>query len=476
MFIRIANFAARWSLVQRFNVVGLVVMILGTVVIGNWVGEQIKSIVINESAATTALYLNSFIVPNLQELSHSKSLTPEHIEILNKQLTETNLGRRVVTVKVWDPSGLILYSNRPSLIGLSFPGASDLELVLQGKVVTGISNLQDDENFEERLIYTRLLEIYIPVRLNGTHQIIAIAEFYQTVDVLEAEIAAAQKQSWLVVITSMAVIYLLLAGFVQRTGNRIKQQETALKNQVMQLTEVLSQNNELNQRVRRATENAATLNERLLHRITVELTNGPAQEINLALSQLGGAIDENNVCRLVNLNSKCNENLPIVQTSLQTAMQEILAITGGLGLPQLEGLTLPETFTRVVRAHELRTGTKVDLSMTGLPDQAPLPIKTIAYRIVQESLNNAYRHAGGSGQNVYVLFSMNELQIEISDQGPGFDISQPVIVEEKRLGLAGMRERVESLGGLFLVESKINEGTKVITRLYLQSDEAVVNA
>lgn len=466
MFNGIKKLTSRWTLVQGFRLAGLVVTILGTLVIGRWVADQIKTSIINESAAATALYLDSFIVPNLQELSHSKSPTPQHLEILNKQLTETNLGRHIVTVKVWDADGLILYSNRPSLIGRSFP-ADDLKLVLQGNVVTGISNLQDAENFEERLLYSRLLEIYIPVRLIGTHQIIAVAEFYQEVELLEAEIAAAQRQSWLVVITTMSAIYLLLVGFVQGIDNRIKRQEISLKNQVAQLTEVLSQNDELDQRIRRASSKTTSLNESLLRRISAELHAGPVQEISLALLQLDQAMSENEVCRLVNLNSKCNDNLPIVQSAAQTALQEIRVIASGLGLPELDEMTLPEIISKVVRTHEKLSGTKVNLSMSNLPDQTTLPIKIITYRLIQEGLNNALRHAGGTGQQVRVKCYVDQVQIEIADQGPGFDVTHPI--ESEHLGLIGMRERVESLGGLFSIKSKINEGTKVIARLSLQN-------
>ncbi|MBI5825915.1 MAG: hypothetical protein HZB18_17960 [Chloroflexi bacterium] len=468
MFNGIKNFASRWTLAQHFRLTGLVITILGTLVIGRWVADQIKTSVINETAAATALYLDSFIAPNLQVLSRSKFLPQEDVELLNKLLTETNLGRNVVTVKVWDAEGLILYSNRSSLVGHAFPGADDLSAAWQGQVMAIISDLQDDENIEERRFYQRLLEIYIPIRQNGTHQIIAVAEFYQEVDVLEAEIVAAQRQGWLVVVTIMASIYLLMFGFVQGAGNRIRQQEVALKNQVAQLTEILSFNDELDQRVRRATANTTLLNESLFRRVSAELHEGPVQEISLALLRIDQAMSENEVCRLVNLNSKCNDNLPIVQTAIQAALQEIRVIATGLGLPQLGELTLPKIISRAIHSHEQLTGTTVSLSMSGLPDQATLPIKITAYRFIQEALNNAHKHAGGVGQQVRVTCNSNEMQIEVSDQGPGFDVTHLVEWTE-RLGLVGMRERVESMGGMFKIESKINEGTKVAAHLSLQN-------
>ncbi len=66
----------RLSLFQRFTMIAFAIMVLGTFGIGWWLGEQIKAGVIRESASTSALYMDSFIAPNLQELSDSTSLTP----------------------------------------------------------------------------------------------------------------------------------------------------------------------------------------------------------------------------------------------------------------------------------------------------------------------------------------------------------------------------------------------------------------
>jgi signal transduction histidine kinase len=62
------------------------------------------------------------------------------------------------------------------------------------------------------------------------------------------------------------------------------------------------------------------------------------------------------------------------------------------------------------------------------------------------------------------------LALEISDEGPGF-VSQPAATFNGHLGLAGMRERVESLGGTFSVKSEIGKGTKVTARLALRAEE-----
>ena len=468
MMPRLTNLFSRWSLVQRFTIASLVIVIFAMIGLGWWLAEQIRSSVIKESAVTAALYMDSFIAPNLQELSRVNILTAEHVTALNGILRGTDLGSRIVAFKVWDQQGNVLYKKGPSLFSDVFPNSADQKRVWQGEVVAGISNSQAEQKLEDQRFGTRLLQIYSPVRLSGTNQVIAIAEFYVKVDEMEAEIAAAQRYSWFVVGAILLIAYLLLVGFVKAAGNTIERQDTELNRQVARLTELLAQNAELHERVQRAAANTTALNERFLRRISAELHDGPTQELGMALLRLDRVVGQNEICRLSNPDVKCNEHLPVIQSALQSALQEMRNIAAGFGLPQLDHLTLADIFKRVVHAHEQRTGTHVALTVESLPEEAALPVKITTYRLIQEALTNAYRHAGGVGQGVNVSYAAGTLRIEVSDQGPGFDVTQPITWEE-HLGLAGMRERVESLGGLFKVESKIGQGTKVTACLALQT-------
>jgi signal transduction histidine kinase len=465
MFRRLARLLTRRSLTQRFTLISFVIVILGAFGIGWWVGEQIKTDVIQDTAATTALYMDSFIAPNLQELSYSQSLTPEHTAVLRSLLGATPLGQQVVTFKVWDETGRVVYSTNSALIGRAFPPDEEQVRSWQGEVVAGISDLQNAENVEDRKYGPRLLQIYSPVRLNGTGTVIAVAEFYQSVGALEAEISAAQTRGWLIVGSVMIVIYLLLVGFVRRADVTIRFQEAKLRQQVTQLTAVLRQNSTLHDRVRRAAGRVATLDERTLRRISAELHDGPSQELGLALLRVDDLLgQQESVSRdTVELPDRLSE----VRAGLQRALQEVRALATGLGLPELDGLTVSEVITRAVRAHERRTGSKVELRLDTLPIRAPASIKTTTYRLIQEALTNSYRHAGGVGQSVHARVDRGDLEIDIGDHGPGFDTKQ-ALDSEDHLGLTGMRERVESLAGQLQIESAPGAETHLRARLTLQ--------
>jgi signal transduction histidine kinase len=265
------------------------------------------------------------------------------------------------------------------------------------------------------------------------------------------------------------LIYLLLATFIQRVSNTVRRQQRALSDQVVRLTEVVRQNQELHERVRGAAARTAALNERFLRRFSAELHDGPAQEISLALlrldhvSALAGASEHNE-----SVKTEMEGELEVIQNSLRRSLKDVRATSSGLLLPHLGTLTVAQTLEHVVRGHQRRTGLGVEIVQRDLPAQAPLATKIALYRIIQEALNNAWRHADGAVPTVTVTGSDSRLIIEVADPGPGFD---PAVAEgsETHLGLVSMRERAESLGGQFRIDSAPGRGTRAIATLPLGS-------
>ncbi|HZQ06301.1 MAG TPA: sensor histidine kinase, partial [Anaerolineae bacterium] len=459
---RIRDLLGTLTWAQRFLIVSLLILVAGMAGIGWWVGQQIESGVVHQTAANTALFVSSIVEPNLQELAEGDSITPEHQAMLARLLQENQLGQHITAVKVWDKQGRVVYATDAAAIGKVYPIDSNLMHALRGWVASDISNVDQPENVNDSDRGQRRLETYSPVRRTGSDEVIAAIEFYQTVDSLDRDIAAAQRNSWLIVGAATIVMYLLLAGFVRYASDTIRHQQNELSSQVVQLRALLKQNEQLHERVRRAARRTTALNERFLRRISAELHDGPAQDLGFALLRLEHLLPRGEMSSAARTPVITGQSdFQLVQSSLRHALQEIRAISAGMGLPELENVTLAETIRRAVRAHERRTSTQVDLELNDVPEAAPLPAKITVYRIIQEALSNAYRHANGAHQQVQVDFARNQLNVIISDQGPGFDGNHEGEWDE-HLGLAGMRERVESLGGAFRIESEKGRGTRVI--------------
>ncbi|MFG1920857.1 sensor histidine kinase [Cryptosporangium sp. NPDC048952] len=92
------------------------------------------------------------------------------------------------------------------------------------------------------------------------------------------------------------------------------------------------------------------------------------------------------------------------------------------------------------------SGTPVRTVVTGAVRPLPSAVDLVAYRIVQESLTNVLRHAGPTTAAVRVDYGAEAVEIEVTDSGPGGSFTEGH-------GIAGMRERVTSVGGTFSVSS-----------------------
>jgi signal transduction histidine kinase len=415
----------------------------------------------------TALYVESFVAPELQSLANNSSLTQPEIDSLQNLLTNSPVGQRIVAFRIWSTSGRILYSPNPELMGRTFAMDGDRGRAAQGVVTGDISNLTDPENVYERQHWSHLLEIYLPIRASGSSLIIAVAELYQLPDELEGEVNHDKFVAWGMVAGAALLAYLALALVVHQGSEKIISQDSELRDRVSQLSALLDQNAALHGRLRRSAARTTALNELERRRIGSDLHDGPSQTLAFAMLRLD-AVESH----LEGAGHGDDEDFVSVRGALADALGEMRTIAAGLRTPELERAKPAEIVRRAVADHERRAGTRATVDIKGIASRAPLATKIALYRILSEALSNAARHGQGAGVEVRVTQDGSGLLMaEISDRGPGFDIGQRP--RQDHLGLAGMRERAELLGGRLEVESRAGAGTHV--RAYLPLTEAAID-
>ncbi len=86
----------------------------------------------------------------------------------------------------------------------------------------------------------------------------------------------------------------------------------------------------------------------------------------------------------------------------------------------------------------------------------------VIYRVIQEALTNITKHAKAQKVSVSLYADKNKVHLDITDDGVGFDVDKVSKRKGKlKIGIQGMRERVESMGGEFLIKSAPKEGTQL---------------
>ena len=461
-------FFERGSFSRQFLAACAAILIVGMATLGHWLGHQIETSAVNRTAAIAAVYVESILATELRGWTGDGVVDQATHTVLDQLFVHGPLHRKVLRVKLWDRQGRIAYSSDSVQLGLRFPIDHELAAAFKGQIKAKVSDLDDADNQREHMRWPRLLEVYVPLRTETRSDIVGVVEFYHATDNLGRDIFDAQRQSWLLVVLSSVVMYLLLFGLVRRADNLILKQQHDLQQQLTHLRALLRENDQMRQRLSEAGVQTTTLNEQFLYRVAADIHDGPAQTIALAkmrFNELTATLDENPA----SIGSRA-QDLSTVHDALQTSLQELRNIAAGLAIPGIADLSLRETVCRAIRDFERTYGVTTKVQLDGDLDAAPLAVKITLYRVLQESLTNSWRHARPATPHVSVWTSAQRVLTEISDAGPGFN---PTSITVRQLGLAFMRERVRLLGGVFVIDSAPGRGTRICVDLPFITESSI---
>ena len=438
MLSRLTTFWNNLSLARRFALAAGPVLLAGMSVLGIWVSGRITEGVVHNTAALTVLYLDGIIAPLNDELAKGGAPAPVALHALDETFRRPDIAARVVSFRIWRQDGTLIFATEGEFIGQIFPQNPALAQAFAGEVTAEFDQNDADVGGLPSPPDANLIEIYAPIRQAWSGKIIAAAEVYQTADELIADLRTARQQTWLVVAASALAMAAALFRIVKSGSNTIKDQQNKLEIRLTALQTMANQNRDLRLRIQSASGRASSLNERYLRRISADLHDGPAQNLAVAALRLP---------RLATLSDQERQSeLGEIRAVLDAAMLEIRGISRGLILPELEDMPLQALLERATSTHESRTQTEVNLATDGIGALTLDHAQNICtYRFVQEGLTNAFKHGGGIDQRVNASWRDHTLSVTVTDSG---DTANPS-ADSSGLGLIGLRERVESLGGTF---------------------------
>jgi signal transduction histidine kinase len=233
--------------------------------------------------------------------------------------------------------------------------------------------------------------------------------------------------------------------------------EAALKKSEQHYSQLLDQSQRMQEQLRHLSRQLLLAQEEERKEISRELHDEIAQTltgINLHLATLKVAAK----VTTKGLSGKIVRTQRLVEKSLHIVHQ----FARELRPTVLDALGLIPALHSFMKGFTKRTGVRIRFTAFAGVEQLNSTRRTVLYRVAQSALTNAAQHAHASRVNVNIRKSPAGVRMEIRDNGEGFDVERVLFAKRyKRLGLLGMRERVEMVGGTFAIESTPGKGTTI---------------
>jgi len=447
----------QWSLSTQFLAAAAVVLCISMAVLGTWVTHRITRSVLVTSGQGGSDLMVSVLEAEVQNLHPDGTMPLENQQRLDQILVGTPLTKRIVSVKIWRPDGTVIYANMAKdVVGKHFV-STDVATAASGKIVSEFKDMVSAESAYEQSLNKSLIEVYAPLYKTGTDSVVAVGEVYEDARDLDTQLRSSRRQTWIVVCITTLLMLSFLYLIVRRGSFTIALQRTELRERMADAQDMASQNERL-----RLDANEA--NEELLGRIGSDIHDGPIQALTLTrlrLDEIAGIWKDKRQDK-----GSVPQYLDEARSTLGESIDELRHLSTGLVLPELDELSPRQLIELARDRHESTTATYVELDLGELPPTMSAAMKICVYRIIQESLTNAFRHASGLGQRVAAGVRDNRLELRISDQGRQVTVRTAHHAPHTKLGHRGIRNRVQAFGGTLSID-KTETGTEVYVALPL---------
>ena len=202
-------------------------------------------------------------------------------------------------------------------------------------------------------------------------------------------------------------------------------------------------------------------------RIARELHDETSQALTAALLNLralAGSLDE------PALQQKVLEVRDIVSGALDSIQYMTISLRPRL----LDQLGLLPALRKHIETYKKRYPIEIDFQISGITAGTRFfpEIEISIYRIIQEAMNNIMKHAGAASLSIYLSHTGRLLQLQIKDDGIGFDLSilKQQQLQHNSLGIIGMKERIKLLNGQFHISSYPGKGTQITVNIPLPKE------
>ncbi|HWF57862.1 MAG TPA: sensor histidine kinase [Candidatus Dormibacteraeota bacterium] len=393
-----------------------------------------------------------------QAVGHAKDITQvEGVGIVQPALSDSLLSRDVasiaaldrivrqrilsgdlVRVKLWSAAGTVIYSDEPRLIGRRFTlGSAELASLRSGTVDAGVSDLTDAENQYERS-FGKLLQVYLRVHTPaGVPLLFETYQRYQAITQYQQSVWASFLPVLIIGLATLLVVQIPLAvGMARRLRTSLAEREALL-------------------------ERAINASEQERRRIARDLHDGVVQRLAAVTFSLSA------LARRLTFGSRRDSAPPSALSDVthaagetRAAMRDLRTLIVEIAPPNLHAEGIDNALRDLLEPLS-QSGVRVSLEA---PHDIALPAAatTLLFRVAQEALRNAGKHAESRHVDVRLENHGTGVQLVISDDGRGFSAED--LDRQRRdghVGLSLLRDLVADAGGALHVDSHPGAGTRV---------------
>ncbi len=157
--------------------------------------------------------------------------------------------------------------------------------------------------------------------------------------------------------------------------------------------------------------------------------------------------------------SQIKEKIVDIIELIHLMISSVRKISFNLRPYSLEDLGLNIAVEQYLKEFEERSNININFESNLVQDNLHIDLRTTLFRIVQESCTNIAKHSKANKVNIIINNNESEIILIIEDNGIGFNLHE--LPFKKTLGIVGMKERANNLGGAYKIVSELNRGTKV---------------
>jgi two-component system NarL family sensor kinase len=401
------------------GVVALTILGLATSIASRRVGEREA---VSDARTTTLVKAQGLVEPAVTD-DLLRGTVPA-VARVDGIVRDHVLDRSLVRVKIWTEGGTIIYSDEPRLIGSTYQLAGDeLAAIRSGQIAADVSDLSKPENRYERS-QRKLLEVYLSIRTPSGQPV--LFEAYYRYSLVQQNGHRLWNSFAPIALGSLVMLQLvqvpLAWSLARRLAQRLREREGLLQ-RALDASEV--------ERRQIASD---------LHDGVVQDLAGVAYSLAAVARGPGdGAVE------------KSAETVRASIRALRSLVVDIYPPDFGEEPLRVALADLLE------RAGE--SGVSTDLEVAGLPDRLPDQASRLIYRVAQEGVRNALRHAGATTILVRAEATSGRASVEVADDGRGIDEAETAqAAAGGHLGLRALRGLVTDAGGTLEVRRRGPDG------------------